>query len=153
MSDAFTKELELTPLSVETKTFNRRDGSGTFDKIEITAELPSAGKVWLKAFPEKAVGVAVGVPFWAIVKATPKTTGTGYFYDFEVAGTSSVTRIEQPKAAPVAQPPREMADADAIRTLHLFVAERLAQIETKIDALSSEKELDDLASGAVAKGF
>lgn len=155
MSTAFTKELELTPLSVETKTFQKKAG-GTFEKVEITAELPNAGKVWLKAWPEEAVGVTVGVPFWAVVTATPKTTGTGYFYDFKtVDGAAGIPQKAEPKPEP-----REMSDDDAIRVLAKFVEAQLAQIKDiavrngeKLDALLADRELDTLAGDAVRKGF
>lgn len=145
-----TKQIELTPLSVERKTLQKKAG-GTFEKIEITAELPNAGKVWLTAFPEKARGVTVGVPFWAIVKATPKTNG-GYFYDFETVDSASTIT---PK--PVENEPRTMSDEDAIRTLSLSLHAKLEQeftkLHQKLDALLADKEMDDLTGGAIAKGF
>lgn len=147
-----SKEIELTPLSIETKTFTRKDGSGTFDKVEITAELPNAGKVWLKAFPEKAHGIRVGVPFWAIVNATPKANG-GYFYDFETI--ESATAITPNPVVP--QEPRTMSDDDAIRVMSLslraYMEQEFAKVNLKLDALGAEKELNDLTGGAIAKGF
>ena len=147
-----TKEIQLTPLTIETKTIAKKDGSGTFDKVEITAELPNAGKVWLKAFPERAQGIEVGVPFWAIVKATPKTNG-GFFYDFEVVGSPMVASVPAPQQSQ----PREIGDGDAIRAMHLsleaIIKQEFAAVNQKIDALIADKEMDELTSGAVAKGF
>lgn len=151
MSDKTTKVISITPLTVETKELLSKKTGEPYQKVEITCELPSAGKVWMKAWPEDVVGIAPGVPFDAEVTATPRENG-GYFYDFKALRAGVV-----PKAAPVPQEPRTISDGDAIRVMSLslraYMEQEFAKLHQKLDSLAAEKELDDLTGGAIANGF
>lgn len=155
MSDKITKVMSVTPLTVETKELLSKKTGEPYQKVEITCELPSAGKVWMKAWPEDVVGIAPGVPFDAEVTATPRDNG-GYFYDFKALRAGVVPKSEAPK--PIrSEEPRTISDADAIRTLslslHAKLEQEFARINQKLDALAAEKELADLTGGAIANGF
>lgn len=151
MSDKITKIMSVTPLTIETKELTSKKTGEPYQKVEITAELPSAGKVRMNAWPADCVGLAPGVPFEAEVTATPRNNG-GYFYDFRALRAGVVPKPEAPK--PVrSEEPRTMSDDDAIRTLALSLHAKLDQIDAKLDALIAEKEMDALTGGAVAKGF
>lgn len=151
MSDRITKVMSVTPLTIETKELTSKKTGEPYQKVEITCELPSAGKVWMKAWPEDVVGIAPNVPFEAEVTATPRDNG-GYFYDFKALRAGVV-----PKAAPVPQEPRTMPDGDAIRVMSLslraYMEQEFAKIHVKLDALAAEKELDSLVGDAVSKGY
>lgn len=142
MSDKITKVMSVTPLTVETKELTSKKTGEPYQKVEITCELPSAGKVWMKAWPEDVVGIAPGVPFDAEVTATPKDNG-GYFYDFKALRAGVV-----PKAAPVPQEPRTISDDDAIRVMSLslraYMEQEFAKIHMKLDAIISQQEVDGI---------
>lgn len=150
MSDKKTKVMTLTPLTVETKELTSKKTGEPYSKVEITCELPTAGKVWMKAWPEDVVGIAPNVPFEAEVTATPRDNG-GFFYDFRAL------RAGVAPAATLPAEPRTMSNDDAIRAMHLslesVIKQEFASLHQKVDALIADKEMDDLTGGAVANGF
>lgn len=155
MSDKITKVMSVTPLTVETKELLSKKTGEPYQKVEITCELPSAGKVWMKAWPADVVGIAPGVPFDAEVTATPKDNG-GYFYDFRALRAGVVPKAEAPK--PIrSDEPRTISDNDAIRVMSLslraYMEQEFNKLHQKLDALAAEKELNDLTGGAIANGF
>lgn len=132
----------ITLLSVSRKEF------GNSKKVFVTADNGEGVVKELSAFQEAwndgwNVGDAVAV----LIKKV-EIGGKTYYNLYPTAEEANTAR--QPE-------PRTISDGDAIRTLalslHAKLEQEFARVNMKLDALAAEKELNDLAGGAIANGF
>lgn len=138
MSDKIVKTVTVTPLSIETKELLSKKTGEPYQKVEITCEMPKAGKVWMKAWPEDCAGIQVGVPFEAEVTATPKDQG-GYFYDFKPL-RGATARVAAQEATHESTLTPGMDD----KIWRARVEGKIDRLTALVEALTAEKEIDGI---------